>query len=300
MNLINRALNKIIRGTEWYDRYWGGVTKFWSLRTFDIEIVNLGSNAGKHDFCYDDCDISGMNWAIGSQSLVHDFNILKNYFSYLKEGAFVVITICPFSCMKVNYTTQSNLKYYTFLHPATIIGFDEQERVKALTIKTNPFKTMPGTCIKSTLKEYARRILPRRKPAKCDFHKEARTIVENWWMKQFGITDLDSPLSEKHSQDQADRAKTLHDMVEFCIERGLRPAIVIPPVHPELSQLLSATFRQNYIYTFIRKAETDPAPFLDYMDDTRFQKDEYFQNPYFMNKQGAKAFTNQLINDLTK
>ena len=80
MNLINRALNKIIRGTEWYDRYWGGVTKFWSLRTFDIEIVNLGSNAGKHDFCYDDCDISGMNWAIGSQSLVHDFNILKNYF----------------------------------------------------------------------------------------------------------------------------------------------------------------------------------------------------------------------------
>ena len=300
MNLINRALNKIIRGTEWYDRYWGGVTKFWTLRTFDIEVVNLGSNSSKHAFYYNDCKIAGMNWAIGPQSIIHDFNILKNYFSYLKEGAFVIITICPFSCLKAKYTTQSNLKYYTFLHPATIIDFDEQERIKALTIKSNPFKAMPGLCIKRTLKEYARQILPRRKPAKCDFQKEARTIVDNWWMRQFGITDLDAPLSANHSQDQSDRAKTLHGMVEFCVERGLRPVIVIPPVHPELSHLLSGTFRENYIYTFIRKAETAPAPFIDYMNDTRFQKDEYFQNPYFMNKQGATAFTNQLIIDLTK
>ena len=135
-NLLEKVCNKIVRHTQWYDQFWNGAQKFWNLRCFNLSVVNLGSNSGKYAFNYEGLDICGMNWALGPQSLVHDFNILKNYFSYLKSGATVIITLCPFSSLVSKYSKKHNLKYYTFLHPATIIGFKESERIKALKINT--------------------------------------------------------------------------------------------------------------------------------------------------------------------
>ena len=92
MNPVERACNKIIRHTKWYDQYWNGVQKFWYLNRFNLDVVNLGSYSGKYSFNYNDLGVTGMNWAVGPQSLVHDFNILKNYFSYLKLRGTVIIS----------------------------------------------------------------------------------------------------------------------------------------------------------------------------------------------------------------
>ena len=158
--------NKIINRSYWYDVYWGGVTKFWRINTFDYDVVNLGSYSGKYAFSYNIAGIKGMNWAVGPQSLLHDFNILKNYFSYLKDGANVIIPITPFSSLGVQYSKQSNLKYYTFLHPATIVGFEEDERVKALLIKNNPLKYLSLKevlyILKLSLKTYVKRYFHKR------------------------------------------------------------------------------------------------------------------------------------------
>lgn len=50
MNPVERACNKIIRHTKWYDQYWNGVQKFWYLNRFNLDVVNLGSYSGKYSF----------------------------------------------------------------------------------------------------------------------------------------------------------------------------------------------------------------------------------------------------------
>lgn len=295
-NLFEQACNKVVRHTNWYEEYWNGVQKFWYLNRFNFDVVNLGSNSGKYAFNYEKLDIAGMNWAVGSQSLVHDFNILKNYFSYLRSRATVFITLCPFSSLLSQYDKNTNLKYYTFLHPATILNFDENERMKALKIQESPIREMPWLCIKRTLKEGIKYVIQKPLP-KCDMEKNAAVFIDSW-KKQFGIVDLDAPLSEQHSNDQKNRIQVLRDMIEFCLERDLIPVLVIPPVHPSLGKRLTESFRENYVYSFVRKANEQNAPFLNYMDDERFHDDRYFSNSFFMSEAGAKKFTKMVLNDL--
>lgn len=296
---ITRLVNKILISTDWYrEGFWKGTTKFWNISACDYEIVNLGSNSGKHSFCYEGLPVKGMNWAIGPQSLVHDYNLLKNYFSYLKEGGIVLIPLCPFSCLYSPYTKQSNFKYYPILHPATIIDFDEAERTRAYKIKVNPFKEMPMYCVKSTLREILLKLYKKIKGQTIvDFEQDAK----NWialWKNQFKITDLSAPMLKHHKIERTDRAKTLKEIINFCQERSLRPFIILPPLHPSLSACLSPEFRKEYIYDFIKEATNDTSLLLDYLDNKTISKNEYFLNSYFMNKQGATLFTEKVLNDL--
>ena len=296
---IYSVLNRIITRTEWYnEEFWKGTTKFWNIPSCDYNVVNLGSNSGKYAFNYDNLPIKGQNWAIGPQSLVHDFNILKNYFSYLKEGGIVFIPICPFSCLKVTYNKDKNFKYYPILHPATIIDFDDNERTRAYKIRSNPFKAMPMYCIKKTLKEFFTKASAKLKSkAKVDFDKNAEDRIKSW-KKQFGITDLSAGLQDKHKNEQTERAALLREMIEFCKERNLRPYIVLPPAHPALSRRLSPAILKNYVYDFIELATNDSSIVLDYFNDSTLQRDAYYQDSFFMNKKGAAIFTKRILNDL--
>ena len=296
VNLINRVTNKILMSTDWYrEGFWKGTTKFWNIPSCDYEVVNLGSNSGKYAFCYDESPIKGMNWAIGPQSLVHDLNLLKNYFSYLKEDGIVLIPLCPFSCLYSSYTKESNFKYYPVLHPATIPDFEDSERTRAYKIKEKPFKEMPMYCINSTVKEVIHKVYRKVKgTSSIDFDKDAEMWI-NLWKEQFGITDLNAPMSEKHKEERSSRAKTLREMVQFCKERNLNPYVVLPPVHPTLSSRLSLSFMKNFVYDFIEEAVGDELLLLDYLKCDNSYSDECFRNSYLLNKKGALEFTNDIL-----
>ena len=293
---IYSLLSRVIRRTNWHDQYWAGVTKFWDINTFNLDVVNLGSNSGKHAFNYSDLNITGMNWAIGPQSLLHDFNILKNYFSYLREGATVIIPLCPFSSLISIYSKDSNLKYYTFLHPATIIDFDEKERIKALQIRRNPLKEIPLFCIKQSIKDLKNYIY--KKEETCNYESHAKQFIE-MWKKQFGIVDLDAPLSAENRKGRACRVQLLSEMIDFCLERNLRPILVIPPIHQALAQKLTPAFRENYIYSFVREANKKDIPFVDYIDHPEFYDQAYYRNSFFLNEKGATEFTRLFLESLS-
>ena len=282
--------------TDWYrEGFWKGTTKFWNIPSCDYEVVNLGSNSGKYAFCYEDLPLKGMNWAIGPQSLVHDFNILKNYFSYLKEGGIVLISLCPFSCLHSPYTKESNFKYYPILHPATIFDFDDSERTRAYKIKANPFKEMPMYCIKNTIKEILQKTYLKLKGAKAiDFDKNAEMWI-GLWKKQFGITDLDAPMSAKHKRERSSRAETLREMILFCKERNLKPYIVLPPVHSSLSSRLPLSFMKNYVYDFISESIGHELLVIDCLKGDNSYDNNCFRNSYFLNKKGAMKLTKEIL-----
>lgn len=289
-----RRINRRIEATGWYSNsFWGGVTKFWKIKNFDLDIVNLGSSVSVYDYYYSDLKYRCANWALGPQSLVHDFNILKNYFSYIRTGGIVLITICPFSGLISKYDKRHNLKYYTILHPATIQNFEETELIRALQIKASPFTYMPLLCVKNTIKEHLVRALRCIRPLsdKVPLEDTANAMMTNW-KNQFGISNLSLPPSDQHKQELELRKETLDNMVSFCKERSFKPVVVIPPMHHSLSKLFPQEFKGHYIDPILKDLE---APVLDFMNDTRFHDDNLYRTALFLNKEGSKKFTYEVI-----
>ena len=120
----------------------------------------------------------------------------------------------------------------------------------------------------------------------------------NNWKQQFSISDLDTPVSPKNKDCIVYNTNLLKEMISFCIERNLKPVIVIPPVTRALSSKFSETFRENYIYSFIKEANTNQVVFLNYFDDERFIDSNLFFNSFFLNLNGRKIFTSQVLSDL--
>ena len=122
--LLFILLNKQLSQTNWYKNQFIDSQKFLKDIPHNLEICNLGSNPGKFAFEYDDTLLKGENWAIGPQSLSYDFRILKNYFSYIKDGGSVLITIAPLSsCLRDYSDERSNAKYYPFLDTSLIVNY---------------------------------------------------------------------------------------------------------------------------------------------------------------------------------
>lgn len=292
---VINLLNRIIRHTDWYNKtFWNGATKFWYQNQFGLDVVNLGSNPGVYSFNYADLPIKGSNWALGPQSLTHDFNILRNYFSYLKEGGHVIVVVLPFSCLESRYDKSHNLKYYTFLHPATILNFEDKERTRALLIKGNPFKQMPVLCIKQTLLEIKKKIVASVRMPQKDLQKSAFDMM-NCWKTKFGLVDLKAPISEKHLEELHTRKKTLIKIIEFCKERTLKPVVVIPPMYHTLGSMFPDEFKRNYIDVFLKGID---APVYDYMKDVEMDQEKYYQTALFLNEEGAKVFTKKVLDNI--
>ena len=295
-SFIYKVGNKIVRHSDWYNnQVWGGASKFWYGSQFGLDIVNLGSGAGVHAFCYEGLPEKGANWALGPQSLVHDFNILKNYFSYIREGGIVIITVCPFSGLFSQYGKSHNFKYYSFLHPATILNFEEEERLKALRLKENPLKEMPIFGVKQTLKEGIRIVKRSLRPMRtADIEVSARRTMEGW-KKQFEIHDLAVSPTHQHRQEIRSRRETLMEMIVFCKERSLHPYIIIPVMHESLSSMFPEKFKEMYMDSL---TDNSGAPVLDYMNDSMNNSEEYFSTALFLNRSGANIFTRKVINDI--
>ena len=292
---ICKFFNRIVRNSIWYNQsFWNGVPKFWKEKQFGLDVVNVGSGAAVHAFNYCDFDIKGRNWAIAPQSLVHDYNIIRNYFSFLREGGIVIIPICPFSCLYSNYSKKHNLKYYTFLHPATIINFDENERTRALKIKANPFLEMPLYCIKMTFLEILLRIKNLIVKPNINFQSSANSLL--WgWKTQFGIEDLNQPLTYNHKMEQQNRRLILDEMIAFLTERSLIPVVVVMPMHHSLSDQLSIDFKRYYIDDFLSGIK---CKVIDFMYDKDFDRDDYYSTALFFNEKGSLFFTKKVLGQI--
>lgn len=298
-------LNGKVKKTNWYknvipdkDNY---PTNEWyrehSERNFDV--VNVGSSSGVYAFDYSETGVKAFNWALQPQSMEYSFKVLKNYFSILREGGIVLIPFSPFSGLSVlgKWSKSANDKYYHILNRSLVDNYDNRARRRKYPLFYQP---------KQSLKRLIRDVPPKKDIRNChicrtsaDFDNDAECWLRNW-KREFDIQDLNAPLSEENKLGAKSRKKTVQDMIAFCLERNLRPVLVIPPIHPSLANRLTPAFRENYIYSFIREANTSEIPFLDYTDAPAFRDDIYFSNSYFLSKKGAKEFTKMLLKELHK
>lgn len=274
-------------GDKWYRNH--------LERNYDV--VNLGSSSAVFCFDYDGLGVKAFNWALKPQSMEYSFKVLKQYFSILRLNGIVLIPFSPFSGLSVTgkWAECANDKYYHILDRALIDNYESVAKRRQ-----HPFLSMPLHSIKRLINDvqfcnmYSYNIQCKSKE---EFEKSAKSWI-NIWMKEFDIVNLNAPLSQVNMEGRKSRLKIVKEMIAFCQERDLEPVVVLPPAHESLNKYFSSEFVLNYITSFLEELESPEVKVLNYLAKSEFTKDEYFRDAYFMNKEGAKAFTRQVLSDI--
>lgn len=320
MNIIKRIRNKafrvltgcdIIHKTNWYnslfldsdhkiypDNYWYREN---DERNFDV--VNLGSSSAKFAFDYEGIPLKCMNWAQAPQTLQEDYNLLRHFHSILHEGGYVIITVMPFTGINKKTGIYDALKYLHF----NLQGEPIEPYLYDKAVKIDRYPILLG---KRAAKEAIKYILGRdRKQAPTqpieydsnplnDEQLEADALAWiNGWKEQFDIKDLEAPLTPQNVNGRKIRIALMRELIDFCKERGYKPVYVIPPVTPHLSEYFTPKFEDLYIYNFLKQVDRD-IPTLDYSKELRLKDKELYFNSFFLNRNGRRKFTNQVLTDL--
>jgi hypothetical protein len=297
-----------LRTSNWYKNIFIYTTQFVSNEGYrddlqrNYDIVNLGSNPARFAFFYE--SVPGQNWSTGTQGLVEDLEILKYYFSYIKKGGFVLVPIVPFTSIspylkyKPAYTPVSYyskfVKILDWYQAKTMPLFKKAYRFirYPLLVQPKAFRYLIRDAEKDNrlcLSDQIMQLL--------ELNNDANKWI-NGWMREFDIDKLTSPLTPRLKESFDESVNNLKSLISFCIERDLKPVIIIPPVTKYLSSHFTIDIREQYIYSFIRQANIQNVLFLDYFNDERFQDPQYYFNSFFLNLRGRKLFTGQALKDL--
>ena len=297
-------VNKRLRNTNWYKNQFLGSDiyltgpKYRTDAKRNYDIANVGSQSGKFAFSYEESGLTGINWAIGSESLAYNFRVLKTFFSCLRDGGTIIFTMTPFGfCLKDYADDRLNTKYYLFLDRELILGYSN---IKYRSRITYPLLSSPIQAVKRLIRDVPadNRLSLAANPMSPEELEEDAARWVSGWKKQFSISDLDAPASEQNRDCMAYNTSLLNEMISFCLERNLKPVIVLPPTTKALSSKLTESFCETYIYSIIHNANTHQVPFLNYLNDARFYDDGLFFNSFFLNAKGRKVFTRGVLSDL--
>jgi hypothetical protein len=268
----------------------------------NLEVVNLGSSQPYFAFDYSGTELLGMNWAVKPQVFECDFLILKLYHSFLKEKAFVLIPVCPFNFFAAQWFNP--IKYYAL---SSIFGShvhlipDYSYRKKQIYIDY-PLLAAGRNLIRLVKDVPSDKSLEiASNPMDSDQMKNDANRWMDIWLNQFSLGKIDALALSRENEESIQKNTTiLHEMIEFCLKRNYRPVIMTLPASTELTALFPASFVNEQIQGNIKKANTHDVPVLNYWDDRRFMKPEYFFNAFFFNTKGRKAFTETVVSDLQK
>jgi hypothetical protein len=264
----------------------------------NLEIVNLGSTQPTFAFDYTDSGVLGMNWAMGSQAFEYDFKILKKYHCFLKEKAFVLISVSPFNFFMYRYQNSANYKYYKIFDPVLINNYSDRTKLlhidyPILTARRHLIRLIKDVPADTRL-ELAHNPLTDN-----EMRADAKKWMEDIWLKTFSLKSMDNiMLSEENKENIEKNISILNEMIAFCLEKGYRPVIITLPVSEELRDLFPRAFIDEYVLNLIYKANTQNTMVLQYWDDDRFYSQDKYINAFLLNLKGRKEFTKTVVNKL--
>lgn len=262
-----------------------------------LQLVNLGSNHPKFGFDYDGLDIKAMNWAVGPQSLEYDFAILRRECHHLAVNAVVLIPICVLNFFLYRHPFGEHLKYYGILPKDDIVGYSEQTRHKWIDYPLL-FHSMKLKRLIKDVPDVRNRLLPDENPMTLEQLEADALQWIDCWNREFNIDIHELRLSEVNKLDIKRNIRLLHDMIQFCLDKKLRPVVCILPVSDYLGSKFSDSFVDNHILAYIKEANTMDCPILNHLRDNRFTDSSLYINSFFFNLKGRKAFTKMLMEEL--
>lgn len=269
-------------------------------RNFDL--INLGSNSAKYAFDYSDEPVRAMNWSSGTQTLIDDYKLVRNFHSILKENGTVMITIMPFTSINKRTGLMDAFKFWKVV---SYVQTDPGYRRKCQLLEWFPvFFGIPAAIavVKVVLgmdRQPDNVSDTDKNPMSEESLKKHAAGMISGWKGEFSIESLEEPLTEQNIKGREVRIAVMREMLDFLKERGYRTVFVIPPVSSYLKEYFTSSFMETYIYNYLKQIERD-IPILDYLKISDFEDKDLYFNSYYLNRRGSKMFTHRVIADLQK
>jgi hypothetical protein len=268
------------------------------------DIVNLGSSYSRYGFDYEKAELKGYNLGISGQFFYYTDLMLKQYSPWFNKDCVVVIIIADLVFARVGKGMYKPERY-TAMIDKDLLG-DEYSKWKYFSRVVFPLVGNPRLLF-ALLKEYyniiRKKVRNNMLVAKNPYDeegalKQAKERCESW-CEQFSLVDtksdkIDSQLDNIFQETR----KILTDMIQFCLDKGFRPVLVVTPVSHALNSLLSEKFIQRVLFDNIDQANKQNIPLFNYLRDERFQDIKWYLNADMLNLKGRRKFTEVVIEDL--
>lgn len=301
------ALNKFVKRTWWYRNIFAHTTQFVSNAgyreelTRNYEIVNVGSNPALYAFFYE--NVAGQNWSTGTQGLDMDLEILKYFHSYVKKGGYVLLPIVPFSSVSGYLKSENAAMEYVVKFVKILDGLQTRNMPKANDARM--FIRFPLFLRPQSILRLFRDAQPdtgytesEQTMQYIDIMRDAKKWMDKVWKPEFAIKDFTAPLTPALVEGRKLSVAMFRNLLDFCLERELKPIIVSPPLSKALCELFTPDIKEIYVDSFVREFKDYGVPFFDYTYDERFTDNSLFRNALFMNLRGRKLFTREVLHRL--
>lgn len=301
--------NKLIKHTNWWKNQYLATKQFVSnagyrdniIRNYDI--VNLGSNPAHFAFFYQ--EVKGQSWATGSQGQDMDFEILKYFHSYIKEGGTILIPIMPFTAISPFIKERPEywgLSYYSKF--AKILDFHQISQLpygdkKIMHYLKYPllFNLRAIFYLFHDCKPDERYQISEQPMMKMDLEQDAVNWMDGW-AKEFCLKSIYDVLDPRWEKYYKEAVLLNRNIVDFCLERGYNPVLICVPMTKYLSDKFPQDVKKYLIEDFVHKVNIHNIPFLDYTLCKEFKDPDLYFNSFFLNMKGRKKFTQRVLSDL--
>lgn len=297
------TLNFLYKRTNAYTNQFVDIHKFKRLKRVDdksVDVVVLGSNAPKFAFDFTDVkELNCQNWAIGPETFQYDFVILKKFSEKLKRGATIIWPVCPGKFFLDKFKSSSPLvKYYSILGRNE---FPDYNKLQCLKDYKYPLVFHPKL-IKRLIKD-----IYQDKKMDLEYNpmnEEEVAIDASWWIHECWNPEFNinienmAPLSDGNRMAVEFNISVIHEAITYCRNNGFNIIFAYLPLTKELGDFFSTDYVKNHMTRYLMSAiGGESVRFVDYMRDERFQNRELYINSFFMNRKGARIFTNTFLKE---
>ena len=305
--LLFIGFNYLYKRTNYYKNQFIALSDYKSNMPNNIKLAIFGSTYAKFAFnSLKEFDHNAMNFALDAECLECDQAIIEQYNHKLAPGCIVIFTIgaCAACSKKEDIVCINPRYYYQILDykriPINILSIKNFLKFYfPLAFKPQGIKYIFFDCKKfdNIIDTY---------PYECETEKRKTSMqsLVDVWLKMFKLPNLkDANLSEDIQNRVEINIEVLKQLVQYAINNGFRPVIVVPP----MSRLLNSYYSDSFIDKTLKrlclsvKSEFN-IPYLDYRTHIDFQLDEtmFLDGGFRMSSIGSSHFVKIVLKDLCK
>ena len=254
-------------------------------RISEAEMLNFGSGPSAYAFDYEAAHVNGVNLAMTPSAFGMEIAFLKEYASAFPKDAAAIFAVCPFSFGE-NQSNKNPLryaKYYAVLSRQTINSLP-------FPLPHWDHHAAEQINLHDPLFPYGEDINRDEIPDDELMNERIESMCQCWKSELQLSNFVDASQAEFHRASFAREKIAMSAALETARGVGLRPFLLLPPLHSQLRQLFSKELYDEFVTRQITDAGV---PVLDYTNDPAIT-DEMFLGPVFLNRKGAAYLTGSI------
>lgn len=295
-------LNAVYKRSVAYKNANLAINKFKGTIPSSLQLVNFGSTYAMYAFnIYEDLKLNAFNFSIDAQSLEIDDCLLRKYTSNIAPGATVIFGLAACVTYYRYSMVSDKTRYYEFLGKQYIPDYSYARALR------NTFPLTMGrmkSMVVSFLKGNEEKTIYSGYTSQLPLQKMEANMkgLADGWIKLFHLKDLkqkDNSIENNKNKDF--NTALLRKVFDYCLNRGWKPVVVIPPFSGILNQYFGNEFVSGSLKAMIEESRMDlNIEVLDYRLCPAFQNDYglYLDGGFRLNKRGSEMFVKMVLNDL--